>query len=517
MNGRTVVFLAGGSDHSVGLCSDGSLVSWGRNNYGQLGNNSTVNSRIPVVVDASDVLAGEAIIAIITGGWHTLALCSDGTMAAFGRNISGQLGNNSTTDSGVPVTVNTSGILANMTITAIGGGNAHSLALCADGSLASWGSNNVGQLGNNTNNGSGVPVEVSRSTLGSGMKFTDLATGSSASHAMALAAYHVSSNSTLSGLTVSSGTLSPAFASGTVAYTASVNNGTATLTVTPTVSEANATIQVNGTAVVSGTASAPIPLAVGPNTITVLATAQDGVTTTSYSVTVTRLSSVSTLSGLNVGGGSLIPAFSSATTAYTVGMPSVAASVTVTPTVSEANATVKVNGSTVTSGTVSAAIPLAAGINTLTVIVTAQDGVTVTSYVLSIDNSSYGVWKSSVFTNPADLNNPAVSSEMATPANDGITNLMKYALALTPMSYGTGGLPTASPQDGYLTLTYRRNKTATDVVYTVQSTDSLIDIWTPATTVTSQSDQGTYTLVTVRDTVPSSGNPHRFMRLQVSR
>jgi len=136
---------------------------------------------------------------------------------------------------------------------------------------------------------------------------------------------------------------------------------------------------------------------------------------------------------------------------------------------------------------------------------------------IAIDATPYGVWKTSAFTNPADRDDPAISGEMATPANDGITNLMKYALVLAPMSCGTGGLPTAAPQGGYLTLTYRKNKQATDATYTVQSSDSLTGTWATATTVTSQSDQGTYTLVTVRDTVPSSGHPQRFMRLQVSR
>ena len=74
-----------------------------------------------------------------------------------------------------------------------------------------------------------------------------------------------------------------------------------------------------------------------------------------------------------------------------------------------------------------------------------------------------------------------------------------------------------SPQGGYLTLTYRKTTQAADVTYSVLSSDSPNGIWEPVTTVTSQSDQGTYTLVTVRDTVPLAGHPHRFMRLQVSR
>jgi gliding motility-associated-like protein len=67
-----------------------------------------------------------------------------------------------------------------------------------------------------------------------------------------------------------------------------VTNLTPTVTVTPTTADPNATIKVNGTAVASGTASASINLAVGPNTITTIVTAQDGTTLDTYTITVTR-------------------------------------------------------------------------------------------------------------------------------------------------------------------------------------------------------------------------------------
>jgi uncharacterized repeat protein (TIGR02543 family) len=93
--------------------------------------------------------------------------------------------------------------------------------------------------------------------------------------------------STLSGLTLSAGTLSPTFSSSTTSYTTTVSSDTSTVTVTPTRSQANATITVNGTTVSSGSASGSISLNVGANTITVIGTAQDG-TTTTYTITVTR-------------------------------------------------------------------------------------------------------------------------------------------------------------------------------------------------------------------------------------
>ena len=112
-----------------------------------------------------------------------------------------------------------------------------------------------------------------------------------------------SSDSKLSNTIISSGTLSPTFSPTTTSYTSSVSNSTTSITLTPTVNESHATVQVKigsgaYSTVTSGTASSSLPLSVGANTITVLVTAQDN-STTSYTITVTRAagvpSSVSTL------------------------------------------------------------------------------------------------------------------------------------------------------------------------------------------------------------------------------
>ena len=98
----------------------------------------------------------------------------------------------------------------------------------------------------------------------------------------------LSTVATLSNLALSSGSLSPAFASSTTSYTAVVANAVNALTVTPGLTESAASVKVNGVAVASGSASGSIPLSVGSNTLTVLVTAQDGTTTKTYTVTVTR-------------------------------------------------------------------------------------------------------------------------------------------------------------------------------------------------------------------------------------
>jgi len=97
-----------------------------------------------------------------------------------------------------------------------------------------------------------------------------------------------STDATLSDLSLSSGTLVPTFTSATISYTATVTNNITSITVTPTAADTNATITVNGTPVASGSASGAISLDVGENTITTIVTAQDGTTTKTYTVTVTR-------------------------------------------------------------------------------------------------------------------------------------------------------------------------------------------------------------------------------------
>jgi hypothetical protein len=98
----------------------------------------------------------------------------------------------------------------------------------------------------------------------------------------------LSSDASLSALQIDSGTLTPAFAAATLAYTASVSNGTPFEIVRPTTANSGAKVTVNGVAVASGTASGGINLVVGPNTITVVVTAENQQTTRTYTIVVTR-------------------------------------------------------------------------------------------------------------------------------------------------------------------------------------------------------------------------------------
>ena len=148
-----VIAIASGSDHSLALKSDGSVVAWGDNLSGQLGNGNNNSSNSPVAV--SGLTSG--VIAIASGSDHSLALKSDGSVVTWGDNLSGQLGNGNNNSSNSPVAV--SGLTSG--VTAIAGGGDHSLALKNDGSVVAWGDNQLGQLGNGNNIASNTPVQVS--------------------------------------------------------------------------------------------------------------------------------------------------------------------------------------------------------------------------------------------------------------------------------------------------------------------------------------------------------------------
>jgi hypothetical protein len=158
--GRTVLAVAAGENHTLALCSDGTLVAWGDNTYGQLGNSTVSASPVPIAVNTTGTaLDGKAVVAIACGGNHNLALCSDGTLAAWGDNSTGQLGNGTFNGSGLPVAVTIAGTpLSGKTVASIAAGNDYCFALCLDGTLAAWGDDGAGQLGDGSANSEPVPI-----------------------------------------------------------------------------------------------------------------------------------------------------------------------------------------------------------------------------------------------------------------------------------------------------------------------------------------------------------------------
>jgi hypothetical protein len=117
--------------------------------FRSLGNNATGDSPVPVAVDTSGALAGKTFIQISAGANHTCGIASGGQAYCWGDNSIGQLGNNSTAaNSLVPVAVDTSGVLAGQALIQIAAGGTHVCALAADRQVYCWGVNTYGQFGN---------------------------------------------------------------------------------------------------------------------------------------------------------------------------------------------------------------------------------------------------------------------------------------------------------------------------------------------------------------------------------
>ena len=144
---ENVVDAAAGHTHCVAAKADGTVWAWGLNDRGQLGNGSDAKqSAVPVQVKTPDGKGFlKDVIAVAAGVGHSLALQKDGTVLAWGENVVGQVGDGTLTDRFLPVKVD--GL---KDVVSIGAGYYNGLAVCKDGSLWGWGYNVFGQLGDGT-------------------------------------------------------------------------------------------------------------------------------------------------------------------------------------------------------------------------------------------------------------------------------------------------------------------------------------------------------------------------------
>ena len=151
---RVIAVASGGDEdgHTLALKENGTVWAWGYNEHGQLGDGSTTNRSTAVQVrgvGGTGYLNG--VIAISGGSHsdHSAALLADGTVVAWGINTDGQLGDGSMTRRTTPVrVVNAGGSAAFSDVVAIAGGRLHQVALKKDGTVWTWGNNDHGQLGN---------------------------------------------------------------------------------------------------------------------------------------------------------------------------------------------------------------------------------------------------------------------------------------------------------------------------------------------------------------------------------
>jgi len=149
----TAVAIASDGNHSFcALLNGGALECWGANGSGQLGNGTTTGSTVPVRV--TGITTATSVTS--DGNGTYCAILQSGVIECWGANNVGQLGDNSTTGSSVPVAV--TGITNGTALTSDGNGTF--CAVLATGVVDCWGGNTFGQLGDNSTAGSSVPVQA---------------------------------------------------------------------------------------------------------------------------------------------------------------------------------------------------------------------------------------------------------------------------------------------------------------------------------------------------------------------
>jgi alpha-tubulin suppressor-like RCC1 family protein len=161
-----------GSASSCAQLADGTLVCWGDNGYGEVGNNTTTTSTpAPSLVNAD---VDWSVVSV--GGAYACAVKSGGTLWCWGANSGGQLGLGALGSKRVPTQVGTDSDWKSVAASFGASDRCHTCAIKTDGSLYCWGSSVMGELGNGTTTASLSPVRVGTgnawATVTAGIAFT---------------------------------------------------------------------------------------------------------------------------------------------------------------------------------------------------------------------------------------------------------------------------------------------------------------------------------------------------------
>jgi alpha-tubulin suppressor-like RCC1 family protein len=151
VSGTNWASVSTGGNHTCGVKTDGTLWCWGDNFYGQLGIGSVAGVLTPTQVGT----ATNWVSVSSAGGVHTCGVKTDGTLWCWGRNEFGQLGDGTTVDKNTPTQVGTGTNWGS-----IFAGFDHTCGIKTDGTLWCWGHNNYGQLGDGTTVDKNTPTQV---------------------------------------------------------------------------------------------------------------------------------------------------------------------------------------------------------------------------------------------------------------------------------------------------------------------------------------------------------------------
>jgi alpha-tubulin suppressor-like RCC1 family protein len=141
--GSVTAISAGGGD-DFALLRNGTLAGWGENKDGQLGDGTTVERDLPTPVPGLSGVRAVSVGGLTSVGGHTVALMDDGTVRTWGADTRGALGNGSVSKKPITAPVTVPGLTD---VVAVSAGAGFDLALRSDGTVWAWGSNLAGQLG----------------------------------------------------------------------------------------------------------------------------------------------------------------------------------------------------------------------------------------------------------------------------------------------------------------------------------------------------------------------------------
>ena len=169
MKEKRFIQISAGNGHSLAIDSEGKLWTWGYNYSGQLGDGTTINKLSPVQIKTDTIFTQ-----ISAGEGYSLAIDNIGNIWSWGKNSSNELGDGTNTQRLEPEQITTS-----KKFMQISSGDGHSLAIDEEGNLWAWGLNNIGQVGDGTKVNKSIPVKIK-----DGTKFTQISAGGSYSLAI---------------------------------------------------------------------------------------------------------------------------------------------------------------------------------------------------------------------------------------------------------------------------------------------------------------------------------------------
>jgi hypothetical protein len=223
-------------------------------------------------------------------------------------------------------------------------------------------------------------------------------------------------DASLSSLTISDGTLNPAFVPSLTDYAASVPRNTDSVVVSVTTSDSDASVTINGGADTS------ISLDVGENTINILVTAENGTATRTYTVVITRLASDNAnLSNIELSNATLEQSFDPAVLDYETTVDFLSDRMQVTVTADDENANIKINGKDADSGVASEPIVIDVGSNTITINVLAEDGTTAQTYTVVVIRQSELAFVQTAYVKASNTNDYDVFGYSVALSGDGRT------------------------------------------------------------------------------------------------